>query len=615
MYNRLAFLTSAFFAFLINFSLSAQDSVAVYSSLDVRELRKLNEDYSVSTFVEKDIFISDQKGLEHGIILIPFDEITRIMRFDAQLVDPKNGRVIKKISPKELQEFNSVGRGTFFDDNKFKAFAFDADKFPVQIQVVYELRQSGNFLINRWIPLPQNTNQILKSSKLEIQYPAEMGLRYHPMDTDIRPDSTWADGRVSLVWKAESVPPFSEVPSDDIPVVLFAPNKFSLNGYEEDMKTWEGFAKWQAKLNRGKDELPESLKAQVQEMIKGKSTDFDKIDTLYKYMQQNYRYVSVQLGIGGWMPQPANEVYANKFGECKGLSNLMKAMLSEAGIEAQYTKVRAGRDEDDILLDFPSQQFNHIILRIPMGEDILWLECTSKHLPTGYLGDFTSNRHVLVVTDEGGFIDKTPAYKDVKYNSYHLEHEIQIDLAGTTKILGTYFFEGNAAADLIEASRALAGDQEKNYLNSKLGGQGLVLSEYTIADLTDGVVPKAEVSFSGQIQKYSQNTSKRIILPLTWKKFSKDLLEKGALSISEKTTIRLPEGMVLEGNMPEANLDDGSVQLQIKSSLSANSLNIEKQFVFDPETDLAKEEIDTYFQRIYAQFNKSISFQKPISNE
>lgn len=120
---------------------------------------------------------------------------------------------------------------------------------------------------------------------------------------------------------------------------------------------------------------------------RAKATDFEKIDTLYKYLQRNYRYVSVQLGIGGRMPKSATEVYENKFGECKRLSNLMKAMLKEAGITAQYSKVRVGREEDDIMVDFPAQQFNHIILRVPLSEEVLWLECTSKYLPTGYLGD------------------------------------------------------------------------------------------------------------------------------------------------------------------------------------------------------------------------------------
>jgi hypothetical protein len=608
-------LIALFCVLSISNSLHGQDSVAVFSTIEIKESRRLNEDYTISSVVEKTILISDQRGMDHGVIFIHFDEISRIMRFDAQLVDPKNGRVIKKISPKELREYNRVSRGTFFDDSKYKAFAFEIDKFPAQIQVVYEVRDSGNFYINPWVPLPDEANQILKSARLEFQYPAEIGLRYHHRNTDIRPDSTFSDGLVSLVWKAESIEAFSKAPDDDFPIVLFAPNKFSLDGYTADMKTWEGFAEWQGKLNEGKDELPESLKSQIEGMIKGKNTDFEKIDTLYKYLQQNYRYVSVQLGIGGWMPKSATEVYENKFGECKGLSNLMKAMLKEAGITAQYTKVRAGREADDILLDFPSQQFNHIILRVPIGEEVLWLECTSKHLPTGYLGDFTSNRHVLVVTDDGGFVDKTPAYDDIRYNSYQIAHQIQIDPTGSTKIEGTYLFEGNAAADLIEASRALSGDQKRNYLNARLAGPGLVLSEYSILDITDGVVPKAKVSFSGQIQKYAQNTAKRIILPLSWKKFSKDMLEKGALSIAETTVIQLPEGLVLEGKVPDSVVEEGVLRLNITSSLADNNLTIAKKLAYDPHADIAKEEIEKYFQRIYSQFNKSISFQKPVSNE
>lgn len=101
--------------------------MVVFSTIEIKESRRLYEDYSLSTILEKTILITDQRGLDHGVILIPFDEISRIMRLHAQLVDPKNGRVIKKISPSELRKFNSVGRGTFFVDNEYKAFTFEID--------------------------------------------------------------------------------------------------------------------------------------------------------------------------------------------------------------------------------------------------------------------------------------------------------------------------------------------------------------------------------------------------------------------------------------------------------------------------------------------------------
>lgn len=74
-----------------------------------------------------------------------------------------------------------------------------------------------------------------------------------------------------FLWFAHSVPAYSKPRADDFPLVLFAPNKFSLTGYSADMKTWEGFATCQGKLNQGKGELPASLKAQVSEKTKGKS--------------------------------------------------------------------------------------------------------------------------------------------------------------------------------------------------------------------------------------------------------------------------------------------------------------------------------------------------------
>ena len=116
------------------------------------------------------------------------------------------------------------------------------------------------------------------------------------------------------------------------------------------------------------------------------------------------------MGIGGWQPFEASLVDQYGYGDCKALSNYTKSLLESLNIEARYTLVKAGEDEPNIISDFPSRQFNHVILCVPNQGDTLWLECTSQTNPFGYTGTFTSDRDVLVVTDGGGKIVHTPVY-------------------------------------------------------------------------------------------------------------------------------------------------------------------------------------------------------------
>src|SRR5438105_11830585 len=89
----------------------------------------------------------------------------------------------------------------------------------------------------------------------------------------------------------------------------------------------------------------------------------------------------------------------------------MVALLDEAGIKANYVLIRGGDDEEDIITDFPSNQFNHATVCVPFAKDTLWLECTSQTSPAGYIGDFTGNRHALMIDEKGGHIVATTKYE------------------------------------------------------------------------------------------------------------------------------------------------------------------------------------------------------------
>ena len=70
-------------------------------------------------------------------------------------------------------------------------------------------------------------------------------------------------------------------------------------------------------------------------------------------MQSRTRYASIQLGIGGYKPAPAMEVSEKGYGDCKGLTNYMSALLKEAGITSYYTWVKSG-----------ANRIHHSIIRV-----------------------------------------------------------------------------------------------------------------------------------------------------------------------------------------------------------------------------------------------------------
>ena len=222
------------------------------------------------------------------------------------------------------------------------------------------------------------------------------------------------DDKKSYLWEAKNLLPLSqETDLDDIEdfaaIVKIAPNNFMVEDYEGNMNSWKDFGLWYYDLYKDRLNLPESSKKDFQSIINEEDNKREKVIKLYKKMQSQTRYVSVQLGIGGWQPFDAAYVHDHGYGDCKALSNYMVTILKSANINAYPVLINNGHERTPMITEFPSHQFNHVIVCVPLEKDTLWLECTSQTRPAGSIGSGNENRNALMITPEGGVIVKTPS--------------------------------------------------------------------------------------------------------------------------------------------------------------------------------------------------------------
>jgi len=320
-------------------------------------------------------------------------------------------------------------------DDRFLALKHDVASYPLTIEISYEESLSSFTDLGSWEIRPGQDISVQNAVCTVLVNPA-VGFRYKALNTDIKPVKSLQDDMEVYNWQIANLkatkPEENILPWQVRQRVLFACNKFEYYDMPGDFDSWQSFGKWINKLNAGGNILSPERAEEIRKMTDTIKSDKEKVKFLYQYMQQNMRYVSIQLGIGGLKPFPAAFVDQKKYGDCKALSNYMNALLNAVNIPSYYAIINAGINEPAADPAFPDNIFNHVILCVPLKGDTTWLECTSNKQPCGKLGAFTENRRALLITPDGGKLVNTPS-SAIQENSFQGIAHISLFADGSAK--------------------------------------------------------------------------------------------------------------------------------------------------------------------------------------
>ncbi|MEO5979769.1 MAG: DUF3857 domain-containing transglutaminase family protein [Chryseolinea sp.] len=530
----------------------------MYAVVREKEEKFMIMSTSNSTYVVRCVItILKPEAKRLATLAVWYDKAVKIDYMRASVYDA-SGALIKKLRANEIEDGSNISDYSLYEDDRYKAADLGQATYPYTIE--YEYAQQFSYLM--FIPgftLIDDDEVAIQKSNYELIYPKTLKPRYKLNQIKEPVVSVQPDRRECLTWTFQDVKPnkFEKFSTgNQTPSIRVAPVEFAFKEYGGNMSTWESYGKWLAQLNKDRDVLPESTKTKVKELTKDLKTTEEKVKAVYEYVQGKTRYVSIQLGIGGWQPFPAETVDKTGYGDCKALSNYTVALLKEAGIKSYYATIKAGENESEILADFPSSQFNHIIVGVPNGSDTLWLECTSQINPFGYLGTFTGDRKALMVTETGGKLVNT-----IKYTA---DQNTQMRKA-TVTVLAT----GDATAKINTVYKGL--QYETNNLNSRISRQyndqkewilnntkipSFDINSFSMKDTKDKI-PSASVNLDLSLKRYVTVSGKRLFLTPNLMSRSASIPEKGgerktdvvtktSFTSIDSITYQLPEGIYPE---------------------------------------------------------------------
>jgi len=388
------------------------------------------------------VTILNKNGLDDAYFHVFYDRFSKISGVKGHVYD-ENGEQIKRIPVDDILDYSSISGYSIYEDNRVKYIDPKIRIFPFTVEYSYEQAMDGFFSFPSWYPQPKFNLAVEKSSYKAI-IPKSLPFRYLERNNVSRVKATSDDSNTIYYWEARNLKalewePYSVSAQDIFPCMMAAPSGFEIDGYKGDFSTWENFGKFISTLNAGKNVLGDDTKKFLNELVAGAQDDYGKIRKLYEYMQERTRYVSIQVGIGGWQPFDASTVQRLSYGDCKALANYMKTLLEAVGLSANYCLVNAGKDAPPMIREFPSSQFNHAFLCVPLKNDTIWLECTSQRVPCGFIGNFTDDRDILLIDSEKSKVIHTRAYNLADNLETHTSHvNIDQDGKGTVEIYTVY---------------------------------------------------------------------------------------------------------------------------------------------------------------------------------
>jgi len=415
-------------------------------------------------------------------------------------------------------------------------------------------------------------------------------------------------------------------------------------GQNKGFVDWNDMGRWEDRLAQGRRDASAEIKQKVAALTGSSSTNLAKMRALAQFVQKEIRYVAIQLGIGGWQPHPAAEIFVHHYGDCKDKATLMSSMLKEIGVESYYLSVNTTRGI--ITPETPATRwFDHEILAVRLPEDakdpslvavlehpklgrLLIFDPTDEWTPYGQLRGPLQSNYALLVTPDGGELIKLPQLP-TSMNGVERTARLTLDSAGTLR--GEFVDQRNGDYAMYQraALKSVSKDADRIKPIETLVSHSLPTFQITkasVQNLNQTDQPFKYV-YSLLAEKYAKTTGNLLLVrPRILGFNSSDLLETkeprkfpvefdGPVKNTDVFEIALPAGYEVDDLPPPVNADYSFASYHSKTEVNGSTLRYTRTFeVKELSVPLSKVEDLKKLYRIIAGDERNTAVLKPAAH-
>jgi hypothetical protein len=431
---------------LVNVPLPAYDektdAVLLYSETTVTVVST----DKVRTQVREAYKILRPNGRHRGILDVDFGSQKKIKSIHGWCI-PAQGKDYEVKEKDAIEIAPDTEGGELISDTRYKVLRIPASDPGNIIGYEFEVEEHPLFLQDIWSF--QETDPV-RESRYSLQLPP--GWEYkvswlnHP---EVKPTEAgsntwqWTVNDLTGIRKEQFMPPMRGVRGQMI-VSFFTSGGSSLNANID----WNTMGKWYSNLVGERVDASPEIKQEVSRLTASKTTQLQKMQAIGDFVQHDIRYVAIELGIGGFQPHSAPDVFSHHYGDCKDKATLVRSMLREIGVDSYHVVINTERGS--VTRDSPAHHgFNHAItaIRLPEGISdpsliatvqhpklgrILFFDPTNDLIPFGQLPGYLQANYGLLVTSGGGELIELPQQPSAM-NSIRRTAKLALDASGNLK--------------------------------------------------------------------------------------------------------------------------------------------------------------------------------------
>jgi predicted transglutaminase-like cysteine proteinase len=416
------------------------DAVLLYSETDVSVLSAAK----IRTHVREAYKIVRPEGRHYGTILVFFNSHKKVTSLHGWCI-PAQGKDFE-VKDKDAAEVSlpNIQGSELITDVKAKVLHIPAPDPGNVIGYEYEVEEQPFVLQDTWsFQQIAPTRQSLYSVQLPAGWEYKASWLNHP---EIKPTQAasnqwnWTVSDMEGIRREHDMPPMEGVAAQMV-ISFFPPGGAVLN----EFTTWQGMGAWYLNLTSGRRDPSAEIKQQVARLTASAHTPLEKMQAIAQFVQHDIRYVAIELGIGGWQPHPAPDVFSHRYGDCKDKATLTAAMLNEIGVQSYYLLINAKRGS--VGPDTPARaNFNHAILAIKLPDGLtdpsliatiqhpklgrlLFFDPTNELTPFGQIGGYLQSNYGLLVTPYDSELVELPR-QPATTNSIQRTAKLTLDTSG-----------------------------------------------------------------------------------------------------------------------------------------------------------------------------------------